>query len=109
MERRASYRKGRVNPVSKRVVYQEYTISSTPVHLSGKNEWKPEIEISSEREGIVTSRPYTDEATYPTEEAADTHGIQLGQDIIEGKTPKLSVNYDEKEPFNASAPFTERM
>jgi hypothetical protein len=95
--------------VSKRVVYQEYTISSTPVQLLGKNAWKPEIEISSEREGIVASRPYTDETTYPTEEAADAHGIQLGQDIIEGKAPELSGNYDEKEPFNASTPFTERM
>ena len=95
--------------MSKRVVYREYTISSTPVHLLEKNEWKPEIEISSEREGIVTSRPYTDETTYPTEEAADTHGIQLGQDIIEGKAPKLSVNYDEREPFNVSTPYTERM
>jgi hypothetical protein len=95
--------------VSKRVLYREYTISSTPVQLSGKNEWRPEIEISSEREGVVTSRPYTDETTYPTEEAADTHGIQLGQDIIEGKAPKISVSYDETEPFNASTPFTERM
>jgi len=95
--------------VSKRVIYREYTISSTPVHLSGKEEWKPEIEISSEHEGIVTSRPYTDETTHPTEEAADAHGIQLGQDIIEGRAPELSVNYDEKEPFNATTPFTERM
>ena len=78
--------------MSKNVTYREYTISSSPLHLSGKNEWKPAIVISSEREGIVTSRPYADEITYTTEEAADNHGIKLAQDIIDGKAPGLSVN-----------------
>jgi hypothetical protein len=77
--------------MSKHVEYREYTISSSPLHLSGKNEWKPAIVISSERNGIVTSRPYADEITYPTEEAADHHGIKLGQYIIDGKSPELSV------------------
>ena len=77
--------------MSRNVEYQEYTISSTPLQLSGKNEWKPEIVISSEREGVVSSQPYTDETTYTTEEAADTYGIKLGQDIIDGKAPELSV------------------
>ena len=95
--------------MSKQVEYSEYTIISTPVQLTGKNEWKPEIEILSEREGIVTSRPYSDETTYPTEEAADTYGIQLGQKIIEGKAPELLVSYDEREPFTARTPFSERM
>ena len=95
--------------MSKQIEYREHTITSTPVKLTGKNEWKPEIEISSEREGIVTSRPYSDETIYPTEEAADTYGIQLGQNIIEGKATELSVNYDEREPFNVRTPFSERM
>jgi hypothetical protein len=95
--------------MSKQVEYREHTITSTPVKLTGKNEWKPEIEISSEREGIVTSRPYSDETIYPTEEAADAYGIQLGQNIIEGKATELSVNYDEREPFNVRTPFSERM
>lgn len=77
--------------MSKNVEYGEYTISSSPVRLSGKNEWKPEIVISSEREGLVTSQRYTDETAYATEEAADAHGIILGQDIIDGKVPDLSV------------------
>jgi len=87
--------------MSKHVTYREYTISSTPLHLLERDEWKPEIVISSEREGIVTSRPYADETTYLTEEAADDHGIQLGQDIIDGKAPELSGNYDENESFKA--------
>jgi len=57
-----------------------------------KNEWKSAIVISSEREGVVTAQPYTDETTYTTEEAADTHGITLGQQIIDGKVPELSEN-----------------
>jgi hypothetical protein len=77
--------------MSKHVEYREYTISSTPLHLSGTNEWKPTIVISSERDGIVTSRPYADDITYTTEEAADNHGIKLGQYIIDGKSPELSV------------------
>ena len=93
--------------MSKQVTYREYTISSVPVRLEG-NEWKPEIEISSQRDGIVTSFPYTDETIYPTQEAADTHGIQLGQEIVDGKTPVTSVNYDERAPFNSKTPF-ERM
>jgi hypothetical protein len=77
--------------MSEHVEYREYTISSSPLHLSGKNEWKPAIVISSERDGIVTSRPYADDTTYTTEEAADNHGIKLGQDIIDGESPQLSV------------------
>ena len=76
--------------MSKTVEYREYVISSTPLQLSGKNEWRSKIKISSEREGIVASEPYTDETIHATEEAADTHGIKLGQDIIDGKTPALS-------------------
>jgi uncharacterized protein DUF6566 len=76
--------------MSKNVDYREYTISSTPVQLSGKSEWRPKIVISTEREGIVTAEPYTDDTIYATEEAADTHGITLGQAIIDGKAPELS-------------------
>ena len=74
--------------MSKSVEYREYFISSIPWQLSGK--WRSKIEISSEREGIVAAEPYTDETIHATEEAADTHGIRLGQAIIEGKTPELS-------------------
>jgi len=77
--------------MSKNVTYREYTISSTPLHLLERDEWKSEIVISSEREGIVTSRPYADDTTYITEEAADNHGIKLGQYIIDGKGSELSV------------------
>jgi hypothetical protein len=77
--------------MSKDVTYREYTIRSTPLQLLKNSEWKPEIVISSEREGIVSAQRYTDETTYTTEEAADTYGIKLGQDIVDGKVPDLSV------------------
>jgi len=76
--------------MSKSVEYREYVISSTPWQLSGKNEWRSKIEISSEREGVVAAEPYTDESIHATEEAADTHGIQLGQAIIDGNAQELS-------------------
>jgi hypothetical protein len=94
--------------MSKKINYREYIIISTPVPLLESGEWKPGIVISSEREGIVTWQPYADETTYKAEEAADNHGIKLGQDIIDGKAPELSGNYDEHEIFKATTPFTDR-
>jgi hypothetical protein len=76
--------------MSKNVEYRGYTISSTPLQRLGKDEWRAEIEISSEREGIVMAEPYKDDTTYATEEAAVTHRIKLGQAIIDGKAPELS-------------------
>ena len=76
--------------MSKIAEYRRYTIGSTPVQLPEKNEWRAKIEISSEREGIVTAEPYTDDTTYATEEDADIHGITLGQAISDGKAPELS-------------------
>ena len=78
--------------MSKAAEYRGYTISSTPTQLLGRSEWKPEIVISSEREGIATTQSYADDTTYATEEAADIHGITLGQEIIDGKAPELSEN-----------------
>ena len=46
--------------MSKQVTYREFTISSIPVKLTDKNEWKPAIEISSQHDGIIASKPYTD-------------------------------------------------
>lgn len=76
--------------MSQSVEYREYAISSTPLQLSGKNEWRSKIKISSEREGIAAAEPYTDNTIHATEEAADTHGIKLGQAILDGTAPELS-------------------
>ena len=76
--------------MSKKINYREYTISSTPLHLLEMGEWKSEILISREREGIVTSESYADETTYTTEVAADNDGINFGQDINDGKVLKIT-------------------
>lgn len=76
--------------MSKTIEYRKYTISSTPFQLKGKNEWRAQIVISSQREEVVAAEPYTDDTIHATEEAADAHGIQLGQDVIDGKAPELS-------------------
>jgi hypothetical protein len=76
--------------MSKTVEYRGYTISSTPLQLSEKSKWKPEIVISSEREGTPTTQSYADDITYATKEAVDNHGITLGQEIIDGKAPEVS-------------------
>jgi hypothetical protein len=78
--------------MSNTVDYREYTISSTPAQLSGKSEWKPEIVISSEREGITATQSYADDTAYATEEAADINGITLGQEVIDGKAREVSEN-----------------
>ncbi len=38
----------------------------------------------------MAAEPYTDNTIHATEDAADTHGIKLGQAIIDGKAPELS-------------------
>ena len=57
LEKKGLLPKGRANRMSKKINYREYTISSTPVPLLERGEWKPEIVISSEREGIVAWQP----------------------------------------------------
>ena len=37
----------------------------------------------------MTAEHYTDETLYSTEEAANIHGITLGQKIIDGKAPRV--------------------
>jgi len=73
--------------MSKHVTYREYTISSTPLHLFERDEWKPEIVISSEREGIVTSRPYADETTYQRKRQLITMGSSWAK-ILSTERPR---------------------
>jgi len=73
--------------MAKSVDYRGYTISSIPVQRVGRQEWKPSIVISTEREGAVTSQSYTDDTVFSTEGDADIHGITMGQQIIDGRAP----------------------
>ena len=76
--------------MSTMVEYRGYTISSTPSQPLGTHKWKSEIVISSEREGVVTTQSYTGDTTHATEEDADTEGVRLGQQMIDGKAPAVS-------------------
>jgi hypothetical protein len=73
--------------MSKSIEYQGYTISSIPIQPVGKQQWKPSIVISSEREGVVSTQCYTDDTMFSTERDADIHGITMGQQIIDGRAP----------------------
>ncbi len=76
--------------MGKTVDYRDYTISSIPVQPLGTQQWKPSIVISSEREGVVSTRSYTDDTLFPMEVDADLHGITMGQQIIDGMAPEVS-------------------
>jgi hypothetical protein len=76
--------------VSMTVEYRGYTISSIPVQQVRIDEWKPGIVISSQCDGVVTTRSYTDVTVFSTEEDADQHGITMGHQIIDGKAPEVS-------------------
>ena len=81
-----------VQAMSKMIIYETFTIRSTPLRVWGIDEWKVEIVIAGERAGAVTERPFAVGATYQTEEEADIQGLTFGQRIIDGKVPRLSVN-----------------
>ena len=69
-----------------------YTITSCPLLLTDTGRWTLNISISWTHDGSVTTRPFSAENTYQTEEEADIHSINYGQRIIDGKVPGLSVN-----------------
>lgn len=74
------------------VIYKNYTIKSFPLQLIATGHWKTHISISRVSDGISTSRPYSSETTYATQEEAHLHGIQFGQRIIDKKVPDLWVD-----------------
>lgn len=78
--------------MSKNATYKDYVIRSTPIQLLDSMQWTLAIAIYWERNGLVTTRPFSAEHTYQTEEEADLHGITFGQRIIDGKVPELSVD-----------------
>lgn len=78
--------------MSKNAPYKNYVIRSTPLQLLDSMQWTLAIAIYWEHNGLVTTRPFSAEHTYQTEDEADLQGIIFGQRIIDGKVPGLSVN-----------------
>jgi hypothetical protein len=79
--------------MSTTVVYEGYAIRSTPQYRSEWEKWQLCIVISIRPHGGVKPRQFSSEILYATEQEADSHGIDLGQRIIDGKVEGLSVAF----------------
>ena len=77
--------------VAKRIRYQRYSISSTPVHVLTSGQWEVHITIFWETDGIMNLRSFSAPGLYNTQDDADLHGIAYGQRIIDGKVPGETV------------------
>ena len=71
--------------IDQMIVYKNYTIKSFPLQLIANGQWKTHISISWERDGIRTSRPFSMDKTFATQEEAHVYGIEWGQRIIDRK------------------------
>lgn len=67
--------------MSRTILYQSYTITSSPVQ--NVSQWGLRISISWKSDGNTISKSFWMPITYPTEEEADIHGISSGQHIID--------------------------
>ncbi len=79
--------------MSTTVLYEGYALHSTPHYCSEWQKWQLCIVISIRPHGGVKPRQFSSEVLYATEQEADSHGIDLGQRIIDGKVEGLSVAY----------------
>jgi hypothetical protein len=77
--------------MSRSVIYQSYTITSSPLHDAQNDQWKLRISISWATDRNTISRTFWMPILYPTELEADTHGIAYGQRIIDGKVAGLEL------------------
>jgi hypothetical protein len=73
------------------VVYQNYTITSSPLHDTQNDQWKLHISISWGIDGKTVSRTFWMPILYSTETQADIHGVAYGQRIIDGKVAGLEL------------------
>jgi hypothetical protein len=77
--------------MSRKAIYKNYTIRSTPLQHPDSRQWTIGITIEWERDGKVTARPFSHENKFQTETEADLNGIAFGQLIIDGQVPWFSV------------------
>ena len=76
--------------MSRCMIYRGYMISSAPTK-NGETQWELRILISWEKDGTTNTRPYSTPIGYPTEVEADIQGIALGQRVIDGRVPGISI------------------
>ena len=77
--------------MDKTLEYQGYTIQSSPHHLAHGEKWELRIFISLDNHRGVTTREFSPDVFYATEQEADIHGITFGQRLIDGKVEGQSV------------------
>lgn len=77
--------------MARSVVYQGYTIRSTPRFDAEWNKWAININISVDHPTGIKARQFSGEVLYATEQEADIHGLAFGQRLIDGKIPGRSV------------------
>jgi hypothetical protein len=72
--------------MSRPVIYQGYTITSSPLRETQSDQWKLRIAISWGIDGDTISRTFWMPILYSTE-----LGIEYGQRIIDGKVAGLEL------------------
>lgn len=77
--------------MSRTVIYQSYTITSSPLHDAQDDQWKLRIFISWSIDGKTISRTFWMPVLYSTETEADIHGLAYGQRIVDGKVAGLEL------------------
>ena len=77
--------------MGKSVEYQGYTVQSMPQHLADDDKWQLHICISVDDPRGVSTREFSADVLYATEQEADIHVIALGHRLIDGKVEGRSV------------------
>ncbi|MGQ0665657.1 MAG: PilZ domain-containing protein [Nitrospiraceae bacterium] len=77
--------------MGKTVEYQGYTVQSTPQHLADDDKWRLRVFVSLDDHRGVSTREFSADVLYATEQEADIQGIALGQRLIDGKVEGRSV------------------
>jgi hypothetical protein len=77
--------------MGKTVVYQGYTIQSSPYHQADGEKWQLRIFVAVDDHRGVKAREFSADVLYATEQEADIHGITFGQRLIDGKMEGQSV------------------
>ena len=91
--------------MGKTVLYEGYTIQSSPRYLAEWEKWQLCIAISTKPHGGVKPRELSSDVLYATEQEADTRGIDFGQRVIDGKIEGLSVADMKMEDRRATPRF----
>ena len=77
--------------MGKTVVYQGYTIHSTPHYETAWEKWRLRTVVSAEDSPHVRTREFSSEILHATKQEANIHGIAFGQRLIDGKLIGRSV------------------